>query len=125
MIQDMKAIAEQVLAAIEEARSEDCTLRALKHALGRRKAIIEANAESLARAYLALLEKNAVLEDAVKFYADKETYGSNDASRTDGGECFDVVCFDFDRNLEPGKHFAGKLAREALEKARAIGAKDA
>ncbi len=64
-----------------------------------------------------VLKLNALLREmaeALEFYADLETYGSDDASRSTGNKCFDVVCFDFSRNLKRGKDYAGKRAREAL-----------
>lgn len=54
------------------------------------------------------------LRDALEFYANPDTYGSDDKSRTTGNECFDIVCFDFTRDFKPRLDYAGARARAAL-----------
>lgn len=62
--------------------------------------------------------QNEILLEAVKFYANKENYNSEDICRPTGNKVYDVCLFDFDRDFEPGKDFAGKRAREALKEFR-------
>ena len=52
--------------------------------------------------------------EALEFYGDSSNYESHDISRADGLPCYDILCFDFDRNVR-GKHLAGKRARKALK----------
>lgn len=52
--------------------------------------------------------------EALRFYADKETYDCKYKSQATGNKVFDIVCFDFDRNLDPKMDYAGKRARECL-----------
>lgn len=60
---------------------------------------------------LALIDR---YRTALEFYANPEAYGSNDKSRSTGNECYDIVCFDFDRNFKPRQDYAGARARTAL-----------
>jgi hypothetical protein len=62
-----------------------------------------------------LKKSREVLRDALEFYGDKENYESRDKSRTTGNKVYDIVLFDFDRNFENKKDYAGKKAREALK----------
>jgi len=58
-------------------------------------------------------------EQALKFYADKKSYGSDDVSRSTGNECFDIVLFDFERGKK--RDYAGKRARAYFSKHSADG----
>lgn len=60
---------------------------------------------------LPLLQKAV---EMATFYADKENYESRDKSLTTGNKVYDIILFDFDRNLEKKKDYAGKKAREFL-----------
>lgn len=53
-------------------------------------------------------------EEALEFYANPDTYGQDDVSRTTGNKQFDIVCFDSDRNFKKGIDMSGKRARAAL-----------
>lgn len=70
----------------------------------------------LAGASWALRESPTVkqMREALEFYADKEHYESLDTSRRSGNKVFDILLWDFDRDFEPGKDFAGQRARRAL-----------
>jgi hypothetical protein len=66
-----------------------------------------------------LADLKAQLAEAVKvieFYASKESWESDDKSRSTGNKTFDVCLFDFDRSLEPKKDYAGAKARAFLKK---------
>lgn len=63
-----------------------------------------------------LLEVVNELRDALKFYANKENYESKDTNRITNNKVYDIVLFDFTRNLEPKKDFAGSKARQSLTK---------
>lgn len=65
--------------------------------------------------YLELKEKVRKLREALEFYADTENYDSADISRATGNKVYDILLFDFTRNLKVKKDYAGKRAREALE----------
>lgn len=55
------------------------------------------------------------LREALQFYADESNYGSDDKSRTDGFDCFDVVLHDFSSSdTDKRRRFAGRRARAAL-----------
>lgn len=51
-------------------------------------------------------------KEVIGFYGGKENYECEDISRTTGNKVFDILTFDFDRNLEPKKDYAGRRARE-------------
>ena len=53
-------------------------------------------------------------QEALEFYADPDTYGADDVSRTTGNKQFDIVCFDSDRDFKKGIDMSGKRARAAL-----------
>lgn len=53
-------------------------------------------------------------ETALEFYANPDTYGQDDVSRTTGNKQFDIVCFDSDRDFKKGIDMSGKRARAAL-----------
>ncbi len=65
-----------------------------------------------------LTQRLAEARGVIEFYASKENWESDDASRSTGNKTFDVCLFDFDRNLEPKKDYAGAKARAYLEKAK-------
>jgi hypothetical protein len=55
--------------------------------------------------------------EALEFYADKKNYGSDDYSRTDGFDCFDVVLNDFSQSdTKNCSRHAGRRAKQALAK---------
>ena len=62
-----------------------------------------------------LKKSRDVLRKALAFYGDKENYESIDKSLTTGNKVYDIVLFDFDRNFENKKDYAGKKAREAIK----------
>ncbi len=61
-----------------------------------------------------LLQITRRLMAATEFYADVDNWESRDRSRTTGNKCFDIMLFDFDRELNPKQDYAGKTARAAL-----------
>lgn len=69
---------------------------------------------SMKNATSTLTAKVKRYEDVLKFYADPDTYGADDVSRTTGNKQFDIVCFDSDRDFKKGIDMSGKRARAAL-----------
>lgn len=62
-----------------------------------------------------LKKSREVLRSACEFYGAKKSYESVDKSLTTGNKVYDIILFDFDRNFEKKKDYAGKKAREALK----------
>lgn len=57
------------------------------------------------------------LEFALEFYADESNYGSDDVSRHDGFQCFDIVLYDFSpSDTKACKRVAGHRARQVLKR---------
>lgn len=66
-----------------------------------------------------LEEKQKIIDEQleiIKFYADTENYATLDTNRFTGNEVYDVLLFDFTRDLQKGHDYAGKKAREYLQK---------
>lgn len=61
-------------------------------------------------------------EQTLEFYANLKSYESQDNSRSTGDQVYDIILYDFSRNLSDRKDYAGKRARECL--ARIKGASD-
>lgn len=61
----------------------------------------------------------AILEKALKFYANKKNYASDDRSLATGNQCYDIVLFDFNRGKK--RDYAGARARKALRDATLSG----
>jgi len=72
-------------------------------------------AERDGKDYSDVVRKLKIAVEALKFYANKENYESNDINRNTNNKVYDIVLFDFDRNLEPKKDFAGSKARQAIK----------
>jgi hypothetical protein len=63
---------------------------------------------------LKLWEIVEMQRDALDFYANTENWASHDTNRVTNNKVFDICLFDFDRNFQVRKDYAGKKARETL-----------